>query len=191
MQRLAVPVAVWEVAVVDLLGIVCSASVPEDESLPQPQRVEQQRTRRTVELVPVQMLGSRVALAAALVRTLELLVESLPAPPPLPRTARLAVWAIVARVLSFAATPSRLCAVRRRRGGRLAIGASVSGRVHVHALVELGLAQLGRCLHLQDLRHRRVVEACRRRGSCRERGSGVKSGLVLHGRVSAFRGVGV
>jgi hypothetical protein len=125
------------------------------------------------------MLGPRVALPAALVRALELLVQPLPASPPLPRATGLAVGAIIARVLSVATPPSRLSAVWGGRRGRLAVGT----RARLHVGVELGLAQLGRCLHVQDLRHRRLVYAAGELWSCARLWG--KSGLLLHGRVSA------
>lgn len=137
-------------------------------------------SRRTVQLVPVQMLGSRVALPAAFVRTLKLLVEALPAPSPLARASCLTIWALVARLISIAAAPSRLSAVGRCWGGRLAVGDSV------HVLVELGLAQLGGCLHLQDLRHRQVGYAV---GELRV-ALGKKWAAVARSRVRSGKGVG-
>ena len=64
------------------------------------------------------MLGSRVALAAVLMRALELLVESLPAPPPLPGAARLAICA---------SSPESSLSRRRPRASALSGDAGVSG----------------------------------------------------------------
>jgi hypothetical protein len=69
-------VAVGKVAVVDLLGVVCSVSVSCTHCL-------ELASSLTIQLMPVQMLGARVALPTALVRALELLVQTLPAPPAL------------------------------------------------------------------------------------------------------------
>lgn len=111
----------------------------------------------TVQLMAVQMLGSRVALPAAFMRTLKLLVEALAAPSALPRGAlAVAVSAVgrVAFVAPVAAAASRVATLGGGGGGRLV---GPDGRVHLVSKLRLDLAQLGRvpCMHGQDFRHRR------------------------------------
>jgi hypothetical protein len=135
-------VAVGKVAVVDLLGIVCVVSVSCIHC--------SNLGSLTVQLVPVQMLGARVALPAALVRTLELLVQALPAPPAL-AGARGIVAVAAVFVAAVTAAPAPLAAVWRCGRGRLSRGGA-----RLHLLGELGLylAQLRRvpCMHGEDLR---------------------------------------
>jgi hypothetical protein len=102
----------------------------------------------TVQLVAVQMLGPRVALSTALVWTLKLLVEPLPAPPPLPRGA-LAVTLAIARVailVPVASTPAVLTAVWGS-GGRWFTCTHRS--IHLVPKLRLDLAQIRRvrCMH--------------------------------------------
>lgn len=141
------PATVGEVAMVDLFGVV-------------------------IQLVTVQVLRSRVALPAALVRAFKLLVEPLPAPPPLPRGAVLmaitpfAVVAVV--VVPVAPAPARVAAVGRGRRVRL-----IGTRSGVHFVSQLRLdgAQVGRVgwLHGEDLRrHGRVVGRVERDVVCRD-----------------------
>jgi hypothetical protein len=149
-------VAVGKVAVVDLLGVVCSVSVSCTHCL-------ELASSLTIQLMPVQMLGARVALPTALVRALELLVQTLPAPPALAGARGIvAVAAVVVAAVTAASAP--LAAVWRRRRGRLSRGGA-----RLHLLGELGLylAQLRRvpCMHGEDLRRH-----CRgRRGPSRGR----------------------
>jgi hypothetical protein len=135
-------VAVGEVAVVDLLGIVCSVSVSCTHCL--------ELASLTIQLMPVQMLGARVALPAALVRALELLVQALPAPPALAGARGIVAVAAVV-VAAVTAAPASLAAVWRRRRGRLSRGGA---RLHLVGELGLYLAQLRRvpCMHGEDLR---------------------------------------
>ena len=113
-------VAVGEIAMVYLLGIVCGAlaswtrlqrlscvaSSVASRSLP---RV----VRLTIQLVPVQVLCARVALSAALVWTFKLLVEAFSTPPPLSRGAVAVAFAVarVAILVPVASTAAVLTAV--------------------------------------------------------------------------------
>ena len=142
--------AVGEVAVVDLLGVVyaalawpvgvrlaCSCS-----GVDVCERVQQ----LTVQLVSVQVLCARVALPTALVRTLELLVQALSTTPALPRgTVAITIAVAVARVaivLAIASPASVLAAVGRCGGGWLT--RSTGGSVHLVSKVRLNLCQIRR-----------------------------------------------
>lgn len=70
-------------------GCLHSVSICPSRPYPAPRAV--QSNQRTVQLVPVQVLSSRIALPTALVRTLKLLVQPFPTPPPLPRSPRLTI----------------------------------------------------------------------------------------------------
>lgn len=94
---------------------------------------DQKVGRLTVQLVPVQVLCARVALPTALVRALKLLVEALPASPPLSGARRVVAFAAIF-VAPVAAAPASLAAVWRCRRGRLSRAA-----VRLHLLWELGL----------------------------------------------------
>jgi hypothetical protein len=106
----------------------------------------------TVQLMPVQMLGPRIALAASFVRTLKLLVESLSASSPLPRGAvRLAAICIVAIVLAvdILALPPAASGVVAV-GGRWGLGLDgTARRLHLLGELCLNLAKVGRvpCVH--------------------------------------------
>jgi hypothetical protein len=92
----------------------------------------------TVQLVPIQMLCPRVALPTSLMRTFELLVEPLPAPPSLPRT--LAVALAIARVailFPVASPPTVLTAIGRCGGRRLTC---TNRGVHLVSELRLNLA---------------------------------------------------
>ena len=106
--------------------------------------------------MPVQMLGPRVALPAALVRTFKLLVQALPTPSPLSRRPRrfaaLAAVAIVpVDLVAISSASSGFVAVRGGGGGWLGTARSV------HLLGELCLAKVGRVpyMHGQYLRRHR------------------------------------
>jgi len=89
------------------------------------------------------MLGSRVALSTTLVRTLELLVETLSAPAALSRGA-VAVVGVVGVVFAIPPAPPRLAAVARGgRGGRLRV-VGAGGGVHSVAQLRLGVGQVRR-----------------------------------------------
>jgi hypothetical protein len=99
------------------------------------------------------MLCPRVALPTSFMRTLKLLVEAFPAPPPLPAGA--CAVAIVGAIVPFASVASapsrRLGTVRRCRCWRLS---RANARLHLFGELRLDLAQLRRmpCMHGEDLR---------------------------------------
>jgi hypothetical protein len=117
--------------------------------------------RRTVQLVSVQVLGSRVALATALVWTLELLVEALATASPLAGAVGVGVegivWVVV--VVSVAAAASGVGAVGGGRRGGLA----VVGRVHFVGTLHLGQLGPSCWVHVEYLRHERRALVGRRR----------------------------
>ena len=125
--------------------------------------------RRTVQLVPVQMLGARVALAAARVGAFELLVEALPAAPSLARRAG-AVWVVagvgvvLVGVVAVASAASVVVGAIRGSGGVLGAG----GGVHFLGKgLEFAKIRALACVHWQDLSshrgHERGVESWERR----------------------------
>ena len=147
----------------------------------------------TVELVSVEMLCTRVALAAALVRTLKLLVEALSAPPALARGARgvarvVAVLGVYVGFIAVASAAPGLVAIRGRgvvdRGG---------GGIHLLGK-RLELAQVRRrpWVHGQDLRcHRGLAAEQQRRDEtrCASRGrASVLGRPVSPGRALGSRG---
>lgn len=155
-------VAVGKVAVVDLLGVVCAGQPPRCSRSYGTERKaqagsEHERAEHTVQLVAVQMLGARVALAAARVRAFKLLVEAFSAPPSLPRAACAfggigGVANIAIRLVSVAPAASVVVTVWGRGG------VVDGGAAGVHFLGEgLQLAQVGAlgCMHWQDLRSHR------------------------------------
>jgi hypothetical protein len=114
----------------------------------------------TVQLVSVQVLGSRVALATALVWTLELLVEALATASPLAGAVRVGVEGVIGVVVvSVAAAASGVGAVGGGRRGGLA----VVGRVHFVGTLHLGQLGPSCWVHVEYLRHERRAGVGRRR----------------------------
>jgi hypothetical protein len=116
--------------------------------------------RRTVQLVSVQVLGSRVALATALVWTLELLVEALATASPLAGAVGVGVEGVVlvVVVVSVAAAAAGVGAVGGGRRGGLA----VVGRVHLVGTLHLGQLGPSCWVHVEYLRHERRAWAIAR-----------------------------
>lgn len=114
-------------------------------------RYKKRVSEHTVQLVPVQMLCARVALAAALVRTFKLLVEAFSAPPSLARRTRclaaiVAVIVLAIHLVSVAPASSVVVAVGRCRRRRLD---GAAARVHLLGEISLNLAKVRRvpCMH--------------------------------------------
>jgi hypothetical protein len=134
----------------------------------------------TVQLMAVQMLSAGVALAAALVRAFELLVEALSAAPSLPRGAMAVTLAVtrVAILVAVASAATSVAAVGGGGGWRLVCRAN--RRVHLVSELRLDLAQIRRVrsMHRQDLRRH-----CQWAGSVQCRVSRLWRGVRVSGAV--------